>query len=124
MKLASIAVCLTAATLSAAEIAIQVSDSPAANRRVIQYHCDAAAAKLNLPSGNFPIEFINAGGNSLAVLPIEGKPLIMAGVVTGSGARYVAQNYTWLDAAGRVYMLLADTPQGQLKSVCQRVSSK
>ena len=103
-------------TASAADITVRISQPVSKN--VVQYRCDANAAKLGLPTAAFPVEYINGGGNSLAVLPIAGQPLIFAGVNAGSGARYAAQNYVWWEAAGRGVSLRSESLG---ESVCQRI---
>lgn len=117
-----LAIFLTAAlAASAAEIIISLPGAQSVSKKVVQYRCDANAPKLGLPTAAFPVEYINAGGNSLAVLPIANQQLIFAGVTSGSGALYAAQNYIWWEAAGRRISLRSET-QGE--SVCQRVDSK
>lgn len=107
--------------LAAADLVVKVADDPKLSRQVFQYQCDEGAKKVGLPAGPFPIEYINGGGNSLAVIPIRGKRIIFSGIISGSGARYAAQELTWMDAAGRVSLLLSDSPAGKFKSICQRV---
>ena len=49
-----------------------------------------------------PVQFVEAGVNSLAVLPVEGEERIFVNVVSGSGSRYVSGKFElWLkgDAA-------------------------
>lgn len=49
-----------------------------------------------------PVQFVETGVNSMAVLPVEGEERIFVNVVSGSGARYVSGKFElWLkgDAA-------------------------
>lgn len=41
------------------------------------------------------VQYINAGANSLAVIPLEGQDMIFVNVIAGSGARYVAGAREW-----------------------------
>ena len=115
---------LYAATAFASDVIIHLEGVAPITRQLIQYQCDAGATKLGLPKGPFPVEYINGGGNSLAVLPISGKPVIFANVLSASGARYVAQQYTWWEAAGRTVSLRSESLAGKLESTCQRVNPK
>lgn len=54
------------------------------------FDCGAEGVALGLPSGPFIVEYLNAGDNHLAVLPLNGKKLVFANVISGSGARYAA----------------------------------
>ncbi len=88
-------------------------------RRTAQYSCDATGMKLGLPKGTFPVEYINAGESSLALLPIHNQTMIFANVTAGSGARYVAQGYQWWEAAGRSITLRQEFGPSPMESVCQ-----
>jgi membrane-bound inhibitor of C-type lysozyme len=113
-----------ATTAVAGDVVIHLDGAAPVSRQVIRYQCDANASKLGLPDGLFPVEYINGGGNSLAVLPIAGKPMIFANVLSGSGARYAAQQFIWWEAAGRSISLTSDTLAGKVESICRRVNSK
>ncbi|CDY79692.1 Predicted periplasmic protein [Caballeronia glathei] len=42
------------------------------------------------------VRYVNTkNGQSFALLPVEGKKLLFVNVMSGSGARYVADRYTW-----------------------------
>ncbi len=113
-----------ATTAVAGDVVIHLDSAAPVSRQVIRYQCDANASKLGLPDGPFPVEYINGGGNSLAVLPISGKAMIFANVLSGSGARYAAQQYIWWEAAGRSVTLTSETLAGKMESTCQRVNAK
>lgn len=81
----------------ASELRLQLKGTEPMKRQIVQFTCDSKAGALGLPSGTFPVEYVNGAGNSLAVLPVGGKSLIFAGVMSGSGARYAADRYTWSD---------------------------
>jgi membrane-bound inhibitor of C-type lysozyme len=70
----------------------------------------AATISIDLPGGEKPATqtvdyscggrtisatYINAPGNSLAVVRIDGATVIMASVLAASGARYAGQQYVW-----------------------------
>lgn len=102
----------------AKDVTIRLSPSTPVSRRVVPFRCDAGAERLGLPRGTFDVEYINAGPNSLAVLPLGGDRLILAGVQSGSGARYTAGEYTWWDAAGRRTFIRAETIGGAKEFTC------
>lgn len=113
-----------AVTAFAGDVVIHLDDAAQITRRSVQYQCDALASKLGLPDGPFQVEYINGGDNSLAVLPISGRPLIFANIFSGSGARYAAQQYIWWEAAGRSITLTSDTLAGKLTSTCQKLEAR
>jgi membrane-bound inhibitor of C-type lysozyme len=102
---------------SATNLTIRLPDNPAINRKTVAYTCDADGAKIGVPAGSFSVEYINGGGNSLAVVPISGKLLIFSNVIAASGARYTAQVYTWWEAHGQV-TLTSDALDGKTQSTC------
>ena len=42
---------------------------------------------------SLPVSYINADPNFLAIVPVEGKSIVCASVISGSGARYAAGTY-------------------------------
>ncbi|MCM2502203.1 MliC family protein [Aureimonas altamirensis] len=40
-------------------------------------------------------DYINVGENSLAIVGIDGAPVVFVNVIAGSGARYAARQYVW-----------------------------
>jgi membrane-bound inhibitor of C-type lysozyme len=108
----------------ASDLTIRLAGAVSMTHKVVAYQCDATGTKMGLPAGPFSVEYINGGGNSLAVLPIAGKSLIFANVLSGSGARYAAQQYIWWEAAGRSITLSSDSLAGKMQSTCQRVNAK
>ncbi len=107
----------------ASDLTISLPGAVSISRKSVEYRCDAAGTKVGLPAGSFSVEYINAGGNSLAVVPIAGNNLIFSSVFVGSGARYTAQTYTWWEAAGGV-TVYSDSLAGKMQSSCRRVSMK
>jgi len=41
------------------------------------------------------VQYVNAAPNFLALLPIDGKPVVLVNVITASGAKYVSGSYEW-----------------------------
>jgi len=63
-------------------------DLPApAERQTMSYVC----------SGDRKVtaEYINAGSSALAIVTVGGETLLMANVLSASGARYAGQQYVW-----------------------------
>ncbi|MGP2490829.1 MliC family protein [Mesorhizobium sp. PUT5] len=44
---------------------------------------------------SLPVSYINADPNFLAIVPVDGKSIVFASVISGSGARYAAGKYEW-----------------------------
>jgi membrane-bound inhibitor of C-type lysozyme len=105
-----------------ADLTLHLSAAGAFTRTLVHYKCDAVGVQLGLPSGTFSVEYINASGNSLAILPVSGSSLVFVSVLSASGARYAAQRYVWWEAAGRSISFSAETPAGTLRSTCERVN--
>lgn len=114
---------LLAATASATDLTLHLSDPTPITRKTVTFTCDAQAAALGLPTGTFPVEYVNGAGNSLAILPIEGRSLIFVSVLTGSGARYASGRLIWIDAGSRGVSLQTSTMPDQQRTSCQRVAS-
>jgi membrane-bound inhibitor of C-type lysozyme len=104
------------------DITIHLPPSASVSRKTVQYQCDAQGPTIGVPTGTFSVEYVNAGGNSLVVVPISGKPLIFANVISASGARYAAQQYIWWEAKGTV-TLYSDDLSGKLQSACRPAQS-
>jgi membrane-bound inhibitor of C-type lysozyme len=121
---AGLSVVACSALGQATELTIQLSGSQAMTRQTIQYQCDAQGAKMGLPNGMFPVEYINGAGNSLAIVPVHGVSMIFANVISGSGARYAASSFIWWDAAGRTTTFSSDSLAGKMSSTCQRAAVK
>jgi membrane-bound inhibitor of C-type lysozyme len=103
--------------MRATNLTIRLPDNPAINRKTVAYTCDAEGVKIGVPAGSFAVEYINGGGNSLAVVPISGKLLIFSNVISASGARYTAQQYTWWEARGEA-TVTSDALSGKTQSTC------
>jgi membrane-bound inhibitor of C-type lysozyme len=104
----------------AADITIHLAGDGEISQKAVQYECDATGVKLGLPQGPFSVKYINGAGNSLAVVPVSGESLIFANVVSGSGARYMARQFTWWE--GRAITFSTDDLSGKAQSICHRVA--
>ena len=78
---------LDAWPMKATTLTISLMGSDPMTRNTVKCQCDRQAGALGLPTGVFPVEYLNGNGNSLAVLPIQGQSLIFANLLSGSGAR-------------------------------------
>lgn len=67
---------------------LTLPEIPAGQRQLVNYVC-ADGAKLTVKYYNVK------NGQSFAVLPIEGKTMLLTNVVSGSGAKYAAEQYSW-----------------------------
>ncbi len=120
---AMLAVAGSSIVVSAEDLTIHLPQNASISRKAVQYQCDGQAAKIGLPSGSFSVEYINGGGNSLAVVPISGNSLIFSNVTSASGARYTAQQFTWWEARDAA-TLYSDSLAGKSQSACQPVKAK
>lgn len=59
----------------------------------------------------FPVQYVEAGPNALAVLPIDGQERVFVNVVSGSGMRYVSGQYVWW-SKGRTATLENELEEG------------
>jgi membrane-bound inhibitor of C-type lysozyme len=109
----------TTAIAAANELTITLTGSDPITRRTVMYQCDAKAVSFGVPEKPFEVEYINGGGNSLAVVPIKGQSLILANVVSADGARYAARTYIWWEARGEVQFW--GGAGNQNRSVCKQV---
>ncbi len=109
---------------AAADLTVPLAKGESVERTTTAFRCDADGVKLGLPAGSFLVEYINGGGNSLAVLPIHEKPLVFANVVAADGARYAAGAYVWWDARPKSITLSADTADGHRQSDCRLADEK
>ena len=121
--ISAMALSMCGSMASANDLTIHLPDNPPVSRQTVEYQCDAKGSDIGVPSGRFAVEYINVGGNSLAVVPISGKGLIFSSVISADGVRYTARQYTWWDARGSV-TLSADSLNGKVQSSCSRVNHR
>jgi membrane-bound inhibitor of C-type lysozyme len=111
------------AVAGATDLTIHLNATQPLSRKTVRYQCDAKGAAMGLPAGAFAVEYINGAGNSLVVIPVHETSLILANVMSGSGARYAAGPYIWWDAQGSVNFYW-DSIAGKMQSACHRVIAK
>ena len=121
LVLIGMAVWFWSAVGNATELTVHLSGSGAIARNTMRFECDSQGSKMGLPPGVFSVEYLNGAGNSLAIVPVQGKSLIFANVASGSGARYAAGEYIWWDAAGRGVSFASDSIAGKMSAACHRV---
>ena len=78
---------LAAPALAGANLSVPLA--PGAENTIIltSYSCDGGTP--------FEVQYINAGENNLALIPVEGVERIFVLTVSGSGARYVSGSQEW-----------------------------
>lgn len=59
----------------------------AAERQTVSYSCDGGRTVA--------AEYVNAGANALAIVRLGDETVLMASVLSASGARYAGQHYVW-----------------------------
>jgi membrane-bound inhibitor of C-type lysozyme len=109
----------------AADLTIHLAGDAPVSRHVVKFQCDSTGVQLGLPTGAFPVEYLDGAGNSLAVLPIGGRSLIFANVISASGARYASGRYVWWDAGSRGVHLYSDfdSLDGKKEASCHSVET-
>jgi len=70
-----------------ADIALTLPLGPDANVTAQDYSCDNGST--------LSVQYINAGANQLAMIPLEGQDLLFVNTVSASGARYVSGMWEW-----------------------------
>lgn len=110
-----------ATAVAATGLKIQLTGSDPIKEQTISYTCDAHGSAMGLPTGTFQVKYLNGAGNSLAVLPINGKSLVFATVLSASGARYASDKYIWWEAGDRGIHLYSDSVDRKDQTLCQRV---
>jgi membrane-bound inhibitor of C-type lysozyme len=127
MRLAAITVAVlmlgTRASVAAEDFAVRLP-GVAVTRIHASFECGTDGVALGLPAGPFTVQYLNAGENHLAVLPVNGQALIFANVISASGARYAAGRYVWWDAGARGVTLYAEGIDGHLKADCHLVKKR
>lgn len=112
-----------AGSAHATDVTLHLQGSQPVMRSTVRYACDANGTRMGLPGGIFSVEYVNGAGNSLAIVPIGGKSLIFANVVSGSGARYAAGQYIWWEAGGRGVSLSSDSLARKMRTECHRIQA-
>ncbi len=72
---------------TAADVTLML-DAPEAEAVSVNYRCEGVSAPMT-------VEYINAGEDSLAMVPVEGGRRVMASVLAASGARYAGGAFVW-----------------------------
>jgi membrane-bound inhibitor of C-type lysozyme len=115
-----LALLLGASLLFATDFVNHLPDTPTVSRQSVTYQCDSNGPDIGVPAEPFPVEYINGGGNRLAIVPISGNALIFSNVSSASGVRYTSQQYTWWETKGTA-MLYSDSINRKLQSSCHIV---
>ena len=87
-----------------------------AQRTKVTYVCRASkeAAPVDMM-----VEYINLPGNTLALLPLDGKPTLFVDVVAGSGAQYVSGRTIWWTKGPGARLYDALTKDFKAGSICE-----
>jgi membrane-bound inhibitor of C-type lysozyme len=75
------------ASAQQATLSIDLGATGNAERTVTRYECEDGIERV--------VTYINAAPNFLALFPHEDKTLVMANVLSASGARYAAGQFIW-----------------------------
>lgn len=80
---------LLLASPALAQVAVTLPLEKGGNVESVGYSCGTDG------SAEFTVQYVNAGSNSLAIVPIDDAERIFVNVIAASGARYVAGEYEW-----------------------------
>lgn len=69
------------------KITLSIDVSAEATVHSVAYDCTGGVT--------LPVSYVNADPNFLAIVPVDGKSMVFASVLSGSGARYTAGKYEW-----------------------------
>lgn len=78
---------LAAAVALADPLTIDIPGGDAAERQTVAYACGG--------DRKVTAEYVNTGTNALAIVTFGETTVLMASVLSGSGARYAGQHYVW-----------------------------
>lgn len=78
---------LAAGASSAAAADVTLSLDAPVERSSVAYACRGAAPMT--------VEYVNAGDNSLALVPVDGRTLVFVATLAASGVRYASGPYVW-----------------------------
>lgn len=78
---------LGSAAALADPLTIDIPGGDSAERKIVTYACSGGR--------KVTAEYVNAGANSLAIATVGEQTILMASVLSGSGARYAGQQYVW-----------------------------
>lgn len=81
------ALAATALGSALASEALQIVAGPQTERLDVTYDCG--------PAGAVPVTYFDAEPDFLALVPVNGRTRIFVGVVSASGAKYVAGEWAW-----------------------------
>lgn len=76
----------------AEDLVIPLPEGTTVQRLKTSYSCTGG--------GPMTVDYVNADGISLALLPVAGRPMVFANVLAASGARYAAGPYVWWEKGG------------------------
>ena len=77
---------------------VKIIGSGKVDRINAKYDCGTQGVAMGLPAGIFTVRYLRAGENGLAILPVHGKDLIFAQLLSANGGRYGASRYEWWTA--------------------------
>lgn len=78
---------LVVSAAGADELTIDLPGAASAERSTVSYSCGGER--------KVTAQYINTDANSLAILDLGDTTLLMANVISASGARYAARQYIW-----------------------------
>ncbi len=82
----AVALVAVAAPAGAATVTFDLPGDATPSRETVGYACGERTISAT---------YVNAGDNALALVAFDGNTVLMVSVLSGSGARYVGQQYQW-----------------------------
>lgn len=99
---------------SASTLSLDLPGDP--QRTTVSYTCRASESAA--PT-EMVVEYINLPGNTLALLPLDGKPTLFVSVAAGSGAQYVSGRTIWWTKGPGARLYDAVTKDFKAGSICE-----
>ncbi|MEP9371668.1 MliC family protein [Mesorhizobium sp. KR1-2] len=93
-------------------ITLSIEASAEAQIRSLTYKCGKDAP--------LSVSYVNADPNFLAIVPIDGKSIVFASAISGSGARYTSGKYEWWTKGDEAFLRdLTGDENGELVLECK-----
>ncbi|WP_108500611.1 MliC family protein [Paracoccus indicus] len=79
------------------------------------------AARYRCDDGrDLAVRYVEAGANSLAIIPLEGEEVVFVNVVAASGARYVSGMWEWWAKGEEATLTRVDAAETTCRTVARQ----
>ena len=95
-----------------AQLALTLPLPSDATVTVARYQCDDGR--------DLAVSYVEAGANSLAIIPLEGEEVVFVNVVAASGARYVSGMWEWWAKGEEATLIRVD----DVETTCRTIADQ